>query len=95
MKQTKIIGLIVLLAFGITAGALISPLLAQQQIAASPQTTCFVGESSNAACSGNWIYFAGNTSGLDSGAWLIRVNSETGQIWHKDGKRIVPLEERE
>jgi hypothetical protein len=93
MKQSNLIGLA--LALGIVSGALISPLFAQQEAAASPQATCFVGENSSAACSGNWIYFSGNTSGLDSGAWVIRVNGETGEIAYKDGKRLVRLEQRE
>ena len=46
MKQTIIFGL--LLVFGITTGVLVSPLFAQQDMAASPKTTCFVGESSSA-----------------------------------------------
>lgn len=91
MKKSSVIGL--LLALGITTGALISPLLAQQETAAAPQTSCFVGESSNAACSGNWIYFVGNTTAVDSGAWVVRMNSETGEIWYKNGKKLVLLSE--
>ena len=91
MKQISLIALV--LALGITAGASISPLLAQQQIAASRQTNCFVGENSNAACSGNWIYFAGNTSIVDEGAWVVGINGETGEIWYKDGRRLRMLEE--
>lgn len=90
MKQTIVVALV--LALGITGGAFISPLLAQQQ---STSSSCFVGENSNAACAGNWIYFAGNTSAVDSGAWVVGVNSETGEVWHKDGKRFVVLESRD
>ena len=83
------------MAFGITTGALVSPLFAQQDTAVSPKTNCFVGESSNAACSGKWIYFAGNTSGVDSGAWVVRMNGETGEVWYKNGKKLVLLVEPE
>ena len=93
MKQTSLIALV--LALGISAGALISPLLAQQQIATSQQSSCFIGENSNAACSGDWIYFAGNTSAIDSGAWVVGINSETREIWYKDGRRLTMVEERD
>lgn len=86
---------LLVLAFGVITGALVSPLLAQPQNNDPQRVQCFVGEGSNAACSGSWIYFAGNTSALDSGAWLIGINSETGEIRYKDGKRIATLEERD
>ncbi len=89
MKQKAIIAL--LLTLGALAGALISPLNAQQQLPAVQ--TCSVAEGSNAACSGKWVYFAGNTSGVDSGAWVVRMNGETGEVWYKNGKKLVLLEE--
>lgn len=79
------------LAFGITVGAVVSPLFAQQQI----ERPCSVGEGSNAACSGNWIYFAGNTSAIDNGAWVVRINSETGQVWVRDGNDMELVREPE
>ena len=93
MKQTNLIGLVFMIALGTTAGAFISPLFAQQEAPTSPQIPCSVGEGSNAACSGNWIYFAGNTGAIDSGAWVFRMNSETGEVWYKNGKNLVLLEE--
>ncbi|MGI9205424.1 MAG: hypothetical protein ACR2Q3_15525 [Woeseiaceae bacterium] len=90
MKQKVLT--ILLLALGALGGVLISPLNAQQQ--ETPlQQTCSVAEGSNAACSGKWVYFAGNTSGVDSGAWVVRMNGETGEVWYKNGKRLVLLEE--
>lgn len=89
MKQKVLTALLLIL--GALAGALISPLNAQQQ--AAPTQTCSVAEGSNAACSGKWVYFAGNTSGVDSGAWVVRMNGETGEVWYKNGKRLVLLEE--
>jgi hypothetical protein len=91
MKQKSALG--VILAFGVIAGALVSPLNAQQQSAAAVESTCSVGEASNAACSGKWILFAGNTSGVDSGSWVVRMNGETGEVWYKNGKKFVLLEE--
>ena len=93
MKRKTLIGF--LLAFGITAGAIFSPLFAQQDTTVSQRATCHVGENSGAACSGKGIVFAGNTSGVDSGAWVVRMNSETGEIWYKNGKKLVLLEEPE
>jgi len=91
MKSITLIGLV--LAFGLTAGALISPLLAQQQAPMPTQPTCFVGEGSNAACSGNSIYFAGNTSGIDDGVWIVRIDGDTGKISYRNGKKLVTLSE--
>jgi hypothetical protein len=91
MKQLVLIGFVLLL--GIISGALISPLLAQSQAAGSPQSTCFIGENSNAACGGKWIFFAGNTSNLDESAWIVRIDSETGEIWYKNGKKLRLLED--
>lgn len=78
------------LALGIMIGMSVSPLLAQSR---SAETTCFVGEGSNAACSGKWIYFAGNTANLDESAWIVRIDADTGAIWYKNGKRLVLLGE--
>ncbi len=89
MKQKALITL--LLTVGALLGALISPLNAQQQTSAVQ--TCSVAEGSNAACSGKWVYFAGNTSCVDSGAWVVRMNGETGEVWYKNGKKLVLLEE--
>ncbi len=93
MKQIVLIGLV--LVFGIISGTSIPPLLAQAQAVDSEQVTCFVGEGSNAACSGKWIFFAGNTGNLDESAWVVRVNSETGEIWYKDAKKLQLLQEEE
>jgi len=90
MKQIILISLVLLL--GIISGTSISPLLAQSQTVVSEQMNCYVGEGSNAACSGKWIIFAGNTASLDESAWVVRVNSETGEIWYKNGKRLQLLE---
>ena len=93
MKTKGLVALV--LTFGFGLGALISPLIAQQQSASQSQPTCMVGEYSNAACSGDWIYFAGNTSAVDNGAWLIGVNGNTGEVWVKDGRRLNPVEKRD
>ncbi len=92
MKSKSVIALA--LASGTAAGALISPLFAQQE-AVSSQPTCFVGEASSAACSGNAIYFAGNTSGLDDGVWIVRIDTQTGKIAYRNGKKLVTLNETE
>ena len=83
------------LALGIMLGISVSPLLAQSRAVDSQRTTCFVGEGSNAACSGKWIYFAGNTANLDESAWIVRIDGETGAIWYKNGRRLVLLGEPE
>lgn len=93
MKQLVLIGLVLLI--GIISGISISPLRAQSQTVDSQQVTCFVGEGSNAACSGKWIYFAGNTATLDESAWVVRVNSDTGEVWYKDGKKFQLLRDVE
>jgi hypothetical protein len=93
MKQLVFIS--VVLALGLIAGIFFSPLLAQSQTVDSQQRTCYVGEGSNAACSGKWIYFAGNTATLDESAWVVRVNSETGEISYKDGNKLRSLVEVE
>jgi hypothetical protein len=93
MKQLVLIGLVLVL--GIISGTSISSLHAQSQTVDSQQMTCFVGENSNAACSGKWIYFAGNTGNLDESAWVVRVNSETGEIWYKNGKKLQLLRDVE
>ena len=81
------IGLVLFL--GTLIGISISPLLAQTQAGDSGQTRCYVGEGSNAACSGKWIFFAGNSGSLDESAWVVRVNGETGEISYKNGKRLL------
>jgi len=91
MKYITVIGPV--LALGFAAGAFISPLRAQQQTPIPSQPTCFVGEGSNAACSGNSIYFAGNTSGIDDGVWVVRIDGETGKISYRNGKKLVTLSE--
>ena len=90
MKLT-IIGLVLLL--GVILGASVPPLFAQAQSPATDGTRCFVGQGSGAACAGKWIYFAGNTGNLDESAWLVRINSETDEIWFKNGRRMQRLEE--
>ena len=90
MKQAITIGLVLLL--GILFGVSISPLSAQTQSASAEQPTCYVGEGSGAACSGKWIVFAGNAGNLDEGAWIVRVNGETGEVWYKNGRRFQAVE---
>ena len=87
--MTQKITISLLIALGIGIGATISPIFAQQQTADSKMNTCFVGEGSNAACAGNMIYFAGNNTNVDAGAWLFQINSETGEIWYKNGKKLT------
>ena len=84
-----------ILALGVVLGASVSPLFAEAQAPQADATRCFVGQGSGAACSGNYIYFAGNTGELDESAWLIRINNETGEIWFKNGRRMQRLEDRE
>jgi len=91
MKQLVLIGLVLVL--GVISGIFFSPLLAQSQTVDAQQRSCYVGEGSNAACSGKWIYFAGNTATLDESAWVVRVNSETGEISYKDGNKLRTLVE--
>ena len=83
----------VVLVLAITLGVAVSPLFAQIQPTEASEPRCFVGEGSGAACSGKWIYFAGNTGNLDESAWLVRIDSETGEIWFKNGRRMQRLEE--
>ena len=91
MKQLVMIGLV--LSLGLIFGISISPLLAQTQTADSKHISCYVGEGSNAACSGKWIFFAGNSGNLDESAWVVRIDSETGEVWYKNGKRFQHLED--
>lgn len=91
MKQKIATGL--LLTLTVVAVASVSPLLAQQQITTPKQIACSVGEGSNAACAGKWIFFAGNSSNIDSGAWVVRIDIETGAIWYKNGKKLVQVVE--
>ena len=91
MKQKILVSFAALL--GIIAIGVFSPLNAQQEIGSESMANCAVGQVSGAACSGEWVVFAGNTSGVDSGAWVVRMNSETGEVWYKSGKRFVLLEE--
>ena len=89
----KIAVLTLALACLVLTGFLVSPLVAQPRSGSSTQ--CFVGEGSNAACSGRWIFFAGNTSAIDSGAWVVRIDGQTGTVWYRDGKKLVQLREPE
>ncbi len=89
MRRAIFAGLV--LATGVLLGAMIRPLTAQQGSAAA----CVVGEASNAACAGNWIVFAGNTSAVDNGAWVVRVDTTTGAIWLRDGNDMELLREPE
>ena len=91
MKKSGLIGLVLML--GVISGASIPTLLAQTQTAEPQQMTCVVGEGSSAACSGKWIYFAGNTSTLDESVWVVRINSETGETWYKNGKKFQQIRE--
>ena len=92
MKKIGLIGLV--LALGILLGTSISPLRAQAP-GAEPQEAghCYVGESSSAACAGKWVFFAGNTHSLDESVWVLRINSETGEVWFKDGKKFQQIQE--
>ena len=91
----KLLPISLALMFGVVCGASISPLFAQSGTTVVNKPTCFVGEGSNAACVGKWIYFAGNTGNLDEGVWIVRVDGDTGEIWYKDGRRLLRLEEVE
>ncbi len=91
MKQLGLIGLVLVL--GVISGAFISPLLAQSQKVDSQQNACIVGEASNAVCSGKWIFFAGNGHSLDESVWVVRVNSDTGERWYKNGKKLQLVDE--
>jgi hypothetical protein len=91
MKTIGLIGLV--LAFGIMCGVSIPPLFAQSQTD-SQERTCFVGEASSAACSGKWIFFAGSAHTLDD-VWVVRVDSDTGEVWFKDGNKLRLLDQRE
>ncbi len=90
-RKTVLFGSLV--GFGMAAGALISPLLAEGE--GNGAERCFIGENSNAACAGEFIYFVGNTSNLDSGAWVVRISGESGRIWYRDGRKMVLLREPE
>ncbi len=91
MKQVVLVGLI--LVIGLVFGMSISPLNAQVPSGDSRQPSCYVGEGSSAACAGKWIVFAGNSGNLDESAWILRIDSETGEIWFKNGRRLQRLEE--
>lgn len=80
------------LLLGVILGASVSPLFAQGPAPTPEEARCFVGQGSGAACSGKWIFFAGNTANLDESAWLVRINSETGEVWFKNGRRLQRLE---
>ena len=91
MKKIGLIGLV--LALGILLGTSISPLRAQSPETESQAGHCNVGESSNAAGAGKWVFFAGNTHSLDESVWVLRINSETGEVWYKDGKKFQQFQE--
>ena len=91
MKKIGLIGLV--LALGILLGTSISPLRAQSPEAEPQAGHCYVGESSGAACAGKWVFFAGNTHSLDESVWVLRINSETGEVWYKDGKKFQQVQE--
>lgn len=91
MKKIGLIGLV--LALGILLGTAISPLRAQSPTAEPQATHCYVGESSGAACAGKWVFFAGNTHSLDESVWVLRINSETGEVWYKDGKKFQQIQD--
>lgn len=93
MKQLGLTGLVLLL--GAFLGTSVSPLLAQSQTVDPQQQTCFVGEASSAACSGKWIFFAGNSGTLDESVWVVRIDSETGDIWYRNGKKLQRVSEVE
>lgn len=85
----KSIGALLVLAAGILLGTSITPLVAQQE-----QTpACDVGQGSGAACIGNWVVFAGNTSGIDNGAWVVRIDGRTGAVWMRDGNNMEQIRE--
>lgn len=91
MKQAVLIGVVLLI--GLVFGLSISSLDAQAQSDEPRQGDCYVGEGSNAACVGKWVVFAGNSGNLDESAWVLRIDSETGEIWFKNGRRLQQLEE--
>ncbi len=78
------------LAFGLIAGALASPLVAQQ---IGLFSACCVGENSGVGCSGDSICSAGNTSGLNTCVWVVRLDGETSQFAYQDGKKLATLSE--
>jgi len=91
MKKIGLIGLV--MALGILLGISISPLRAQSPEAEAQEGHCSVGESSAAACAGKWVFFAGNTHSLDESLWILRIDSETGEVWYKDGKKFQQVQE--
>ena len=93
MKKIGLIGLV--LALGILLGTTITPLRAQAPTADAAQADCYVGEGSGAACAGKWVFFAGNTHSLDESVWIVRIDTETGETWYKDGKSFQQVREKE
>lgn len=91
MKQLGLTGLVLVL--GAILGTSIPPLMAQSQTPDPQQQTCIVGEASGAACSGKWIFFAGNSGTLDESVWVVRIDSETGEIWYRNGKKLQLVSE--
>lgn len=93
MKHKIATGLLVTL--GVVIATSVSPIFAQEENTTPNQIHCSVGENSNAVCAGKWIFFAGNTSNIDSGVWVIRIDVESGAIWYKNGKKLVRVVETE
>jgi hypothetical protein len=87
--MTKTIGTALLISLGILLGITIRPLFAQQEAT----TNCDVGQGSSAACIGDWVIFSGNTSGIDNGAWVVRIDGRTGAVWMRDGNEMEQIRE--
>jgi hypothetical protein len=54
-----------------------------------------VGDNSSGVCSGKWVFFVGNNTALDDAAWVVRINGETGEVFYKNGKKFLRLQEPE
>ena len=89
---------IMISAFAVVAllGAVsVAPQIAQSQPAEPQQGTCMVGDNSSGVCAGKWVFFVGNNTALDDAAWVVRINGETGEVFYKNGKKFVRLQEPE
>jgi len=91
MKNTILISAFAVLAL---LGAIsAAPQIAHSQSAEAQQGTCMVGENSSGVCAGKWVFFVGNNTALDDAAWVVRINGETGEVFYKNGKKFVRLQE--
>ena len=85
---SRIIGAALLTAGGFAG-------VAQAETPAAQTSDCVVGENSRGACVGKWVFFVGNNQNLDEGVWVVRIDRETGEVWHKNGKWMVKLRDKE